>query len=565
MNLYHQDFNRTTYEYESNPLNQKYNPYEETKNILFGTSPERFSNSPIILCETGSRNNKYHKHRFLFYPSASRLSPYSHNYNNDINNIKHSFRDENDFEKENKNNLINKNETDLKENENEKSPEKYQAMYNKSFELVKRISDLIPEENIKIKGNSNYYLNNDKDYINIIDNEINTLTNHFKSSNFNLEYKTDGNLYNNSNYIPKNDNDKNNTYDEYKNNLLQRIKDSSINNKVETKEELPYNDKNELYNNNRNYINDYINNMNKKNIEINEYEIQSEENLKNKIKNKKDFNNIENDINNEEQKYENKNFEKGDDNINNIDKAQLINNNNNNLDKKIMNDIINEEEQNNDNNLNLKNTKPSTKYNTLGMIQNDNINQNQINENNKKYLSKNLNNKEEISPFQLVDENNNQIISSDKKPFVGELIDYQYQKGNQIFITSKSGSDVKLNILRGKEGEPLCYKGYPLMGKNNKFYYDKNGNIIVYPDNEFIKGDKTIKVRIKDNKSNKGFIEFNINKIILENMDNETLKEFSFTGSGGFKKNKMKLKWYMFPKGDGGAKAPIIKTKKKKK
>ena len=140
-----------------------------------------------------------------------------------------------------------------------------------------------------------------------------------------------------------------------------------------------------------------------------------------------------------------------------------------------------------------------------------------------------------------------------------------YQKGNQIFINSKSGSDIKLDILRGKEGEPLCYKEYPLMGKDNKFFYDKNGNIVVYPDNEFIKGDKTIQVRIIDNKGKNGFIEFNINKNNSENNDSEMGKEYGSTGSGGFKKNKMKYKWYMFPKGNGGAKAPIIKTKNKRK
>ena len=165
----HPEFYRTTYEYQSNPLNQKYSPYsplEQTKNILYKTGQERLSNSPppIILCETGgSRNNKIHRHRYLFYPSASRLSPFDNNYNSDINIIKGPFRNENNKEEEidNKHNLINKNET-------EKSPERYQAMYDKSFELVKKISELVPEENIKLKGNSDYYLNKDKDYINII-------------------------------------------------------------------------------------------------------------------------------------------------------------------------------------------------------------------------------------------------------------------------------------------------------------------------------------------------------------------------------------------------------------
>ena len=34
---------------------------------------------------------------------------------------------------------------------------------------------------------------------------------------------------------------------------------------------------------------------------------------------------------------------------------------------------------------------------------------------------------------------------------------------------------------------------------------------------------------------------------------------------GEFKKSKMKNKWYMFPKGNGDAKSPIIKKKEKRK
>ena len=185
MNPYNQELYRT-YELESNPLNKnKYfnSNLSETKNILYNTSlDERLSNSnspPIILCEgNNSRNNKYHKHRYLFYPSASRLSPFSGNDNN-LNFIK---------------NAINNSELENQENKNEKSPEKYQMMYDKSFELVKRISELVPQEDIKIKGNSEYYLNKDQDYMNIIDKEIDTLTNHFKNNNLNFGYNSDGNL-----------------------------------------------------------------------------------------------------------------------------------------------------------------------------------------------------------------------------------------------------------------------------------------------------------------------------------------------------------------------------------
>ena len=597
MNTYHPEFHRTTYEYEANPLNREFPPYHSIKDPLYKTSQERFSNSPpIILCEMrGSRNSKTHKHRYLFYPSASRLSPFTDNNNNSFNNyniIKNSLRNENNLERNNENqsNLINKNETSL--NLNEKSPEKYQAMYDKSFELVKRISELVPEEKNKLKGNSDYYLTKDKDYMNIIDNQIDSLTNHFKNNNFNLGYKTDGDINKNNNVNSPNEENQM-TYDEYKKNLLQRIKNSNsgINpndynfnykeNNIEENKQFKNNMDNEKNNNNRNYINDYINDLNAKkiqnneNIEINEPEIQYQAILRNKNVKENENNNINDDINNEEQKYENEKDENN--NIINDEKVQLMNNNN------IENELNENDNQKNEEpliNTNEKKISQSTKYNTLGMIQgtndNLNINQNQPFDNNINnndniiYESKNLNkeypdpNTNVFSPYQLVDENNNQIVlSPEGKPFIGELVEKQYQKNNQIFIKSKSGSDIKLNILRSKEEEPLTYKGYPLMGNENKFFYDKDGNIIVYPDNEFIKGDKAIQVGIQDNKNN--FIEFCINKNNFDLFGTDNREEFRGSGNGGFKATKNKRKWYMFPKGNGGAKAPSFKKKKKRK
>ena len=588
MRAYRPELYHTTYEYESNLLNPLLSPYNQPKNHLFKISQERLSNSPpIILCETGgSRNNKTHRHRYLFYPSASRLSPFTdNNFIGDVNIIKNYPRGENNKEREisNKNNLINKNETAL--NQNEKSPEKYQAMYDKSFQLVKRISELVPEDNIKVKGNPEYYLEKDKDYMNIIDKEINTLTNHFKNNNFNLGYKTDGNIYNsnNKNIFPEDENQL--TYDEYKKNLLQRIKTSNtgINpdeynynykqkDNIEENKDFKNNYENEIDNNNRNYIDDYINvlkaknkNNDNKNVEINEPEIQSEANLK--YTNKKI-----NKMNEQGQKYENKNEE----NNSNIFKEndQLMKNkreNNLNIIKNPKEEEINPED---------KKIKQSAKYNTLGMIQgtnddfninpNQNIPYNNINNNKDKYDSQKIKGQEDdqnlFYPYQLIEENSNQIIlSSDNKPFFGELIDNQYQKGNQIFIKTKSGETQKLSILRGKEGEPLTYQGYPLMGTDNKFFYDKNKNIIVYPDNEFIKGDKSIKVGIQDIKNKKAFMGFIIDKNTNSDFGGNTGEEFRGSGSGGFKKSKRKNKWYMFPKGDGDAKAPVIKKRKKRK
>ena len=133
-------------------------------------------------------------------------------------------------------------------------------MYDKSFQLVKKVSELVPEEGTKIKGNSEYYLNKDNDYMDIIDKQIDSLTNHFRKNNFNLGYKTDSNIDKNNNNIPKDENN-NITYGEYKNNLLQRIK--NINNNIND------NGNNIDNNNKRNYINDYLNNKKKENIEVN--------------------------------------------------------------------------------------------------------------------------------------------------------------------------------------------------------------------------------------------------------------------------------------------------------
>ena len=603
MNTYNPEFYRKTYEYEANPLSHEFPSYNSIKDSSYKTSQEKFSNSPpIILCETGdSRNNKTHKHRYLFYPSASRLSPFTDNNNNYLNNyniIKNTLRDANNLSGDIgiKKNLINKNETSL--NRNEKSPEKYQAMYDKSFELVKRISELVPGENIKLKGNSDYYLAKDKDYMNIIDYQIDSLTNHFKNNNFNLGYKTDVNMNKNSNLNSPNDENQM-TYDQYKNNLLQRIKNSNkeINpndfnynykeNNIEENKDFKNNMENEINNKNRNYINDYINDLNakkngnnqqKENIEINEPEIQN----KNILKNKNVNNNINVDNNNynikEDEKYVNQNYEKNNNIINN-ENAQLMNNN-------IENDLNENNNQKREEpliNTNDKKISQSTKYNTLGMIQgtNDNLNinpnlnqplDNNMNNNNLKYESNNLNKEYEapntitFTPYQLVDEKNNKIIlSPEGKPFKGELVENQYQKGNQIFIRTKTGSDIKLNILRSKEGEPLTYKGYPLMGNDQKFFYDKDGNIIVYPDNEFIKGDKAVEVGIQNPNDKNNLVEFCINKNNFDLFGTDNREEFRGSGNGGFKKSKKKNKWYMFPKGDGGAKAPIFRKKKKRR
>ncbi len=67
---------RNTYEVESKNKNSGFIPYNSEQDMSNMTNQERISQSPpIILCETSdSRNPRSHTHRYLFYPSISRLS-----------------------------------------------------------------------------------------------------------------------------------------------------------------------------------------------------------------------------------------------------------------------------------------------------------------------------------------------------------------------------------------------------------------------------------------------------------------------------------------------------------
>ena len=49
MKEYNPDFYRTTYEYESNPLNKEFSPYKEEKYDKYKTSQEKFSDTPPII------------------------------------------------------------------------------------------------------------------------------------------------------------------------------------------------------------------------------------------------------------------------------------------------------------------------------------------------------------------------------------------------------------------------------------------------------------------------------------------------------------------------------------
>ena len=216
-------FQKNTYQVETNKYKSYNIPYNTEEEISHRTFQERESHSPpIILCETGDiRNSRTHRHRYLFYPSISRLSPYSdgntfqtfNNMNNreeskkmnsnfdleqEINNLRDQNRlikeeylkRNNGFNEEGEGNNSGQNKNNIKNraesaNYNRKKG-KYQDLLDKSNDLMNSINDLIKEEEGKKRGPLGYYNTNIRNYKNTRDNEFDEFVNRQKNL-FNTE------------------------------------------------------------------------------------------------------------------------------------------------------------------------------------------------------------------------------------------------------------------------------------------------------------------------------------------------------------------------------------------
>ena len=802
MSQYYYPSFRKTYELETQPNNQADMTFNSSSNLYPKINSERLSTSPpIILCETGnSRNKNNHSHRYLFYPSTSRLSPFSDNMNNDYNIIKRPYLNINNYNSKNEirnrfrdenplNNIDNnenfKNDKDLEGRVNYNnnlgrklidSPQnidKYQTMFDKSLELMKEISNFIPEEDAKIKGNSSYYFNRDRDYDTIIEKQKNFLQKYFKNkqgnqnqietniynnnnnNNINLKSRNDGQFKNNFENINDNkeinfgndlyneNNNKNNNLENLLGNNMNNNKDFTNNNNIrinsrnafenENNENnlndndnnirinsrntfdnesnqnnfnfdksnpnnqfynkttnqpnfegglgnmnniigkrgtstYPNNIMNNFYDNikgndnnnkyNRNYINDYNNiysENNMKNGELkpktllqmegdnnkydkNGFQSSSFNNPNNILSNSDNINinnlddnqNMKNNLNilnseNNNAKVLDNNSNKGNSyfnsgmsnlptrdyfNTNNIQKRspnqtttnynQPLSQTDNNIDKKL-------QEQNSNPNFNFQsnpnnypnnyydNNLPSSNnidnnYNT----NNNNINNNNIDNDNR--IRSNKINPEKIEEIkesesfgELLDENNKKILSEDGKPFQREIVNEKYDKDNKTFVVTKSGANLKLSILHNREGLPLTHNGYPLLGKGEKYYIDRSGKPIVYPDDNYMEGEEKIPVKIKAlNRNELDDLNNGINNINLNNendifqFNNTLASKYSMNdnnpnnyyniGFGGglsttqLKKSRMvRGKNRHFPKGAGDAKPPIFKKRRKKR
>jgi hypothetical protein len=262
--------------------------------------------------------------------------------------------------------------------------------------------------------------------------------------------------------------------------------------------------------------------------------------------------------------------------------------NNFNLDNKDDNNYYsNNSRSNQNNNIMNNNTKDNTNANT-NTNTNNNILRNQFQNTGNKdeeqnNRENNNNNKIEVNEedeLVLVDKNNKRIFSQDGKQFKGEQAVEVKREGDQTIIKTKDGRTEKLEELRNEEGELLGDEfGNPLLGKDYIYYIDKKGNPIVLLHKSIIQGDKVVPVLVKK----VPYDPFNITtKTVGFNSANDLLnanKIFGSTvstygyqtvgiGGAGYSELKRKTgsknKTKLLQRGDGDAKAPIRKKRRKK-
>ena len=188
----------------------------------------------------------------------------------------------------------------------------------------------------------------------------------------------------------------------------------------------------------------------------------------------------------------------------------------------------------------------------------------------------------------LADGKNNEILTEDRKPFIAEELSEEIKEkkvqGNKVLAITKGGESFTLNVLRNYEGEILTDEdGNIILGRGNIFYIDKNGNLIVIKDKKLLEGDTSCPVKIKKVKFNPYASvfsstfnsNFNSDKNLNQyagNYNSEGLKNtFYYSGKSNNlgatqykRRNFSKTRLKVFPKGDGDAKPPIIKKRKRK-
>ena len=389
---------KNTYEIESNQYKSQYSPYITEQNMRNSNNliEKRLSQSPpIIICESNREGGSLHSHRhhYLFYPSVSRLSPYTEE--NKINNITltnrgisnnfdlekeiNKLRDENRLIKEeyqnrnmgmsNGNNFYGTNRGNNRASSVNytRTKGKYDDLLNKSNELMNSIHNLIEEEEGKVRGplgyyNNTYYNNNntrgkinrDKEFNDFVERQKNLFNSddirnnkNFNSNNYNTDY------YNNTDYNKFND--------RFRRDYLDNNNDMNSNNMNSNTSNNNYN-RNKSFNDNRNIYSNNNNNNNNDNTEgfnSNNNNIFNRNNDYNRIKSYHDNKNIYSN-NNNDNNYNNNTDGYQNNNLRNYNNRNNNNDNNNNI---YSQDNNNENNRINDNNNNIRSGDGTNDFN----------------------------------------------------------------------------------------------------------------------------------------------------------------------------------------------------------
>ena len=553
-----------------NMKNIRNNNHEnENKNEIFGnSSPNNFTNE-----DNKSINTKNNSGNSFINRNNSNNNFNDNNHNNNNNNYNNINNDNNNDNNDNTDNngtypeikLNNKiysttNEEDFGSNFGTGNFNKKRGI--STFPNNKNILNFGRDENDK----------NHRNYINDYNNSESSKNNNIPQIKKNNLYQMNDNDNDNDNYNDNYNQKSKNAFNERPNSKInENIPDNSINRKrrEDNEDNIDINNLDNSSNNN-NYE------VSKNSLNMNPIKGKSTFNPDISNQSTKDHFNTNHFLKDKNQIYRNQPLSQTSPiEIQNNYNSQSMKGNTNNTDNKFSstNDDHNGLKNNINNIYNTNNTN-----NTNSNIEND------IN---------NIDNKENENQLELLDENNEPILSEDGKPFIGEIVNDNYIKDNKPYVVTKTGKNIKLSLLYGGDSEPLVYKGYPLIGKNGKFFISKNGNPIVYNDKNFVEEGKTVSVKIKKGSNNNNDFE-NTNKGISNTFSfnpatnlqfpntlripdqntnlnfgdtvNSTYYNLGFGGGGTseLKKSRVyKNKFKMFPKGDGDAKPPILRKRKK--
>ena len=559
--------------------------------------------------------------------------------NNYFNNNKNYNNEEeyNDNKKiYSKNN--NEEETDYNDNKNIYSKNRNRTQNEQDYNAHK---DIYSKNKNRTQNEEDYNNNNINKNENHNEEVYKDNKNIFSKSN-NQDYIDNNDSYSNKNNYRTYNNltNKNNLQNSYNKNDIY-LKNKAL---IQSLDKFSsYNDNN---NNNKNYSNNinYSNNneINPENNKINNRGYNNNEiNSENNKRNSRGYNNSNQNINNEinnNNEYENNNIGKSGQRkyLGKIssNESQQLNNNEDNTDKKNKNEIKNIDGiatlpdtlkmgnifildkntdslmgNNNNNNFisssqgnnnyksnrgNYNSNNNNQKENDINDINRNNFNSQNMNENYMNIIDNDNNKLSEdgesggkFTKLVLADENNMEILSEDRKPFIGEEIqEKKVLEGNKILVLTKGGETIALNILKNYEGEILAdEKGNIILGRDNKYFIEKNGELVVSTDKKLLDGDKSVPAKVKkvklnpsifystfksngdnfDSNNNNPFINsYGINNFINGEGLKNSYNNNGMTKSQYRRKYNSKNRFKMFPKGDGDAKPPILKKKKRR-